>query len=112
MNIEKDDEFIFLDEEGLEFMSRCSQSLVNTRSEVLVTWRKKLLILFMRHNQIIYIQFLFQHGDVLLVWVKYIIKYVHICIKVFMREVIVVINNKQILKKVVAFVATVYVGVQ
>ena len=29
-----------------------------------------------------------------------------------MREVIVVINNKQILKKVVAFVATVYVGVQ
>ena len=29
-----------------------------------------------------------------------------------MREVIVVINNKQILKKAVAFVATVYVGVQ
>ena len=29
-----------------------------------------------------------------------------------MREVIVVINNKQILKKVVVFVATVYVGVQ
>ena len=29
-----------------------------------------------------------------------------------MREVIVVINNKQILKKIVAFVATVYVGVQ
>ena len=29
-----------------------------------------------------------------------------------MREVIVVINNKQILEKVVAFVATVYVGVQ
>ena len=37
MNIEKDDEFIFLDEEGLEFISRCSQSLVNARSEVLVT---------------------------------------------------------------------------
>ena len=38
-------------------------------------------------------------------WVKYIVKYIHVCIMLLMHDVNMVINNEQSLKTTLAFVA-------
>ena len=55
-------------------------------SETLAKWRKKPLnIVYEAWTDYIF-SFSFGHGVVLLVWVKYVVKYFHICIMFLMHD--------------------------
>ena len=83
-DIGKVNEFNFLNEKVEKFTSRWSQNLVNVRIPSYLN--QKTFECCLRGITDYIFNFLFEHGDVLLVWVKYMIKYIHICIKVLMHD--------------------------
>ena len=75
---------LFLNEEVEEPTNSWSQNLVNVRS---ADYLKQKTFEYCLWGIIDYIfGFLFGHGDLLLVWVKYMVKYLHICIMFLMRN--------------------------
>ena len=86
MDFEKVNEFNFLNEEVEEFTSSWSQSLVNIRSPSYLG--QKTFDYCSWGINILYFQFFIRNSDMLLVWVKHMVKniHIHICIKFLMHE--------------------------
>ena len=84
-DFEKVKEFNFLNEKVKEFISRWSQSLVNIRSPGYLK-QKNIWLLFTRCKRFMLLDFSLEHGDVLLVRVKFMVKSIHICIKFLMYD--------------------------
>ena len=63
---------------------------MNLQAGGVKTWlvKEALVNLSKKPSKIVY-SVLFEHGNALLVWVKYMVNYVHICIKFLMHDKLV-----------------------
>ena len=85
MDTAKVNAFNFLNDEVEEFTNRWSQSLVNVRSPSYLKQKKFSNIVYEVSTDYIF-SFSLEHSGVLLVWVKYMVKYIHICIKFLIHD--------------------------
>ena len=81
MDIVKVNVFIFLNDEAEEFTSRSSQSLVDVRSP---SYLKQETFKYCLWDYIF--SFSFDYVYLFLVWVKYMVKYIHIGIKLLIHD--------------------------